>query len=155
MDLSIMVENVKFNYRAGLMITKNNKVLVECNPVYDFVTIPGGRVKTLESSIDALIRELEEEMHVTITKEEVKFKSVIENFFELDNKKYHELFFLYILNIEENDYRFKENMINYDSKNNYYKWVKKDKLDEVNLLPKPIRNISSNNNFESIIVNDL
>ena len=54
MDLSIMVENVKFNYRAGLMITKNNKVLVECNPVYDFVTIPGGRVKTLESSIDAL-----------------------------------------------------------------------------------------------------
>ena len=154
MDLSLMVGNVKFNYRAGLLITKNNKVLVECNPDYDFVTIPGGRVKTKESSIDALIRELEEEMHITISKEEVRFKSVIENFFELDNKDYHELFFLYKLNVEEKDDRFKEDMINYDSEKSYYKWVDKDKLDEVNLLPKPIRNISTNDEFESIIVKD-
>ena len=154
MDLSLMVGNVKFNYRAGLLITKNNKVLVECNPDYDFVTIPGGRVKTKESSIDALIRELEEEMYITISKEEVKFKSVIENFFELDNKDYHELFFLYKLNVEDKDDRFKEDMINYDSEKSYYKWVDKDKLDEVNLLPKPIRNISTNDEFESIIVKD-
>lgn len=154
MDLSLMVGNVKFNYRAGLLITKNNKVLVECNPDYDFVTIPGGRVKTKESSIDALIRELEEEMHITISKEEVRFKSVIENFFELDNKDYHELFFLYKLNVEDKDDRFKEDMINYDSEKSYYKWVDKYKLDEVNLLPKPIRNISTNDEFESIIVKD-
>lgn len=154
MDLSLMVGNVKFNYRAGLLITKNNKVLVECNPDYDFVTIPGGRVKTKESSIDALIRELEEEMHITISKEKVRFKAVIENFFELDNKDYHELFFLYKLNVEEKDDRFKEDMINYDSEKSYYKWVDKDKLDEVNLLPKPIRNISTNDEFESIIVKD-
>ena len=154
MDLSLMVGNVKFNYRAGLLITKNNKVLVECNPDYDFVTIPGGRVKTKESSIDALIRELEEEMHITISKEEVKFKSVIENFFELDNKDYHELFFLYKLNVEDKDDRFMEDMINYDSEKSYYKWVDKDKLDEVNLLPKPITNISTNDEFESIIVKD-
>lgn len=154
MDLSLMVGNVKFNYRAGLLITKNNKVLVECNPDYDFVTIPGGRVKTKESSIDALIRELEEEMHITISKEEVRFKSVIENFFELDNKDYHELFFLYKLNVEDKDDRFMEDMINYDSEKSYYKWVDKDKLDEVNLLPKPIRNISTNDEFESIIVKD-
>ena len=154
MDLSLMVGNVKFNYRAGLLITKNNKVLVECNPDYDFVTIPGGRVKTKESSLDALIRELEEKMHITISKEEVRFKSVIENFFELDNKDYHELFFLYKLNVEDKDDRFKEDMINYDSEKSYYKWVDKDKLDEVNLLPKPIRNISTNDEFESIIVKD-
>ena len=154
MDLSLMVVNVKFNYRAGLLITKDNKVLVECNPDYDFVTIPGGRVKTKESSIDALIRELEEEMHITISKEEVRFKSVIENFFELDNKDYHELFFLYKLNVEDKDDRFKEDMINYDSEKSYYKWVDRDKLDEVNLLPKPIRNISTNDEFESIIVKD-
>lgn len=154
MDLSLMVGNVKFNYRAGLLITKNNKVLVECNPDYDFVTIPGGRVKTKESSIDALIRELEEEMHITISKEEVRFKSVIENFFELDNKDYHELFFLYKLNVQDKDDRFMEDMINYDSEKSYYKWVDKDKLDEVNLLPKPIRKISTNDEFESIIVKD-
>ena len=47
-----------------------------------------------------------------------------------------------------------EDMINYDSEKSYYKWVDKDKLDEVNLLPKPIRNISTNDEFESIIVKD-
>ena len=154
MDLSVMLDGVKFNYRAGLLIINNNKLLVECNPIYDFVTIPGGRVKTLESSIDALLRELEEEMHITISKEEIQFKSVIENFFELDNKRVHELYMLYKMNIDDKDKRFKDNMINYDSENCYYKWVDIDKLEEVNLLPKPIRNISSNDNFESIIVND-
>ena len=93
MDLSLMVGDVKFNYRAGLLITK-------------------------------------------------------------DNKDYHELFFLYKLNVEDKDDRFMEDMINYDSEKSYYKWVDKDKLDEVNLLPKPIRNISTNDEFESIIVKD-
>ncbi|MDO4996624.1 MAG: NUDIX domain-containing protein [Bacilli bacterium] len=155
MDLSVMLDGVKFNYRAGLLIINNNKLLVECNPIYDFVTIPGGRVKTLESSIDALLRELEEEMHITISKEEIQFKSVIENFFELDNKRVHELYMLYRMNIDDKDKRFKDNMINYDSENCYYKWVDIDKLEEVNLLPKPIRNICNNDNIESIIVNNL
>ena len=155
MDLSVMLDGVKFNYRAGLLIINNNKLLVECNPIYDFVTIPGGRVKTLESSIDALLRELEEEMHITISKEEIQFKSVIENFFELDNKRVHELYMLYKMNIDDKDKRFKDNMINYDSENCYYKWVDIDKLEEVNLLPKPIRNICNNDNIESIIVNNL
>ena len=60
-DLSVMIDNVKFNYRAGLLIEKGNKVLVECNPAIDFVTLPGGRVQTLESSMDALKREIKEE----------------------------------------------------------------------------------------------
>ena len=61
MDLSIMVEDVKFNYRVGLLIQKGDFVLIECNPTIDFVTIPGGRVKTLESSLNTLKREIKEE----------------------------------------------------------------------------------------------
>ena len=154
-DISIMIEDVKFNYRAGLIIEKEEQVLVEFNPEIDFVTLPGGRVKTLESSFEALKREINEEMGININKEEVSLKSLIENFFEMNNKKYHELYLLYRLEVKSNDKRFKDGMKNLDSKASYYKWVDKDKLAEVNLLPTVLRDTVKNNKFEAIIFNDL
>ena len=94
-------ENVKFNYRAGLMIQKGDEILVEANPEIDFVTIPGGRVKTMESSLAALQRELKEEMQVDILSTEVIMKALIENFFEMNGRKYHELYILYKTTIDE------------------------------------------------------
>ena len=149
-----MVDDVKFNYRVGLLITKNNKVLVECNPDFDFVTLPGGRVHTLESSPEALNRELLEEMHIDIDTSKLKIKALIENFFELEKKKYHELYFLYKLNVE-NDDRFTDNMKNYDSKASIYKWIDKEKLGEVNLLPAVLRDLDDTDEFINIVVNDL
>ena len=61
-DISIMIENVKFNYRAGLIIECGDEILVEVNPKNDFVTLPGGRVKTMESSKEGLKREMKEEL---------------------------------------------------------------------------------------------
>ena len=152
MDLSVMVGDTKFNYRAGLLIIKGNKVLVECNPDIDFVVFPGGRIKTRESSIEGLKRELKEEMNIEVEESEISMIGVIENFFEMDGKNYHELFFLYKLVIEENDTRFKEKMINYDSKASFYKWVDKDKLKEENLLKEVLRNINPDDTFNHFIV---
>lgn len=92
-DVSIMIDNVKFNYRAGLIIECGNKILVEVNPDIDFVTLPGGRVKTLESSKEGLKREIKEELDFSIKEKDLCLRGIIENFFEFDNKKYHELFF--------------------------------------------------------------
>ena len=155
MDLSVMVGDVKFNYRAGLLIRRGDKILVECNPDFDFVTIPGGRIKTLESSLEGLIRELSEEMKISLDINEVRIKALIENFFKLEDKKYHELYILYKLNVKEDDERFSDDMINYDSKASYYKWVDRSKLKEVNLLPVVCRNLRDDNSFEHLIVNDL
>ncbi len=155
MDLSMMIEDVKFNYRAGLMIKKGDSILVECNPDIDFVTIPGGRVKTLESSLDALQREIKEEMHVDILETEVKMKALIENFFEMNNKKYHEIYFLYKITIDDYDTRFTDDMINFDSDASYYKWVKISDLAKENLLPVVLRTLSDDDNFQNIINNDL
>jgi ADP-ribose pyrophosphatase YjhB (NUDIX family) len=155
MDLSMMIEDVKFNYRAALMIKKGDSILVECNPDIDFVTIPGGRVKTLESSLDALQREIKEEMHVDILETEVKMKALIENFFEMNNKKYHEIYFLYKITIDDYDTRFTDDMINFDSDASYYKWVKISNLAKENLLPVVLRSLSDDDNFQNIINNDL
>lgn len=154
-DLSVMIDNVKFNYRAGLLIEKGNKVLVECNPAIDFVTLPGGRVQTLESSMDALKREIKEEMNIELDSERIKMRALIENFFEMDEKKYHELYFLYKLKVTSKDTEFKKNMKNIDSKASYYKWVKKEDLEKENLLPVVLRDLVMRNGFETVVINDL
>lgn len=154
-DLSVMIENVKFNYRAGLLIEKGNKVLVECNPEIDFVTLPGGRVQTLESSMDALKREIKEEMNIDLDSDRIKMRALIENFFEMDEKKYHELYFLYKFKVTSKDTEFKKDMKNMDSKASYYKWVKKEDLERENLLPVVLRDLVLRNGFETVVINDL
>ena len=154
-DLSIIIDGVKFNFRVGLLVKMKKQVLVECNQDYDFVVLPGGRVKTLESSEDALIREINEEMKIDLTNYNLEFIGADENFFELDNIKYHELYFIYKIERDENNEDFKDGMINYDSKVNYYKWVDILDLKEVNLLPKSLINIIDSNGIHHNIQKDL
>lgn len=154
-DLSIIIDGIKFNFRVGLLVKMKKQVLVECNQDYDFVVLPGGRVKTLESSEDALIREINEEMKIDLTNYNLEFIGIDENFFELDNIKYHELYFIYKIEIDENNEDFKDGMINYDSKVNYYKWVDILDLTEVNLLPKSLINIIDSNGIHHSIQKDL
>lgn len=154
-DLSIIIDGVKFNFRVGLLVKMKKQVLVECNQDYDFVVLPGGRVKTLESSEDALIREINEEMKIDLTNYNLEFICIDENFFELDNIKYHELYLIYKIEIDENNEDFKDGMINYDSKVNYYKWVDILDLKEVNLLPESLINIIDSNGIHHNIQKDL
>lgn len=154
-DLSIIIDGVKFNFRVGLLVKMKKQVLVEYNQDYDFVVLPGGRVITLESSKDALIREINEEMKIDLTNYNLEFIGIDENFFELDNIKYHELYFIYKIEIDENNEDFKDGMINYDSKVNYYKWVDILDLKEVNLLPKSLINIIDSNGIHHSIQKDL
>lgn len=154
-DLSIIIDGVKFNFRVGLLVKMKKQVLVECNQDYNFVVLPGGRVNTLESSEDALIREINEEMKIDLTNYNLEFIGADENFFELDNIKYHELYFIYKIEIDENNEDFKDGMINYDSKVNYYKWVDILDLKEVNLLPKSLINIIDSNGIHHSIQKDL
>ena len=154
-DLSIIIDGIKFNVRVGLLIKRRSDILIECNSDYDFVVLPGGRVKNLESSKDALIREINEEMKIDLTNYNLEFIGIDENFFELDNIKYHELYFIYKIEIDENNEDFKDGMINYDSKVNYYKWVNILDLKEVNLLPKSLINIIDSNGIHHSIQKDL
>lgn len=151
-DVSIMIENVKFNFRAGLIIECGDEVLVEVNPEIDFVTLPGGRVKTMETSKEGLKREIYEELNYKIKDKECNLRGIIENFFEYDNKKYHELYFLYKIQIDENHKLYKNKLINKDSKKTYFKWVKKNNLAKENLLPKVLRQWSKTDGFDTAVL---
>ena len=154
-DVSVMFDDIKFNYRVGLIIEKNNQIIIESSRVVDFSLIPGGRVKTLESTSQAMKREIKEEMGVDIEESEIVGKGLIQSFFKLDNKRYHELFFIYKLTLSNDDTRFDNVSDNLDSETNYYQWINKNTLEENNVLPNALKDIIDSNEFKNIIINEL
>jgi 8-oxo-dGTP pyrophosphatase MutT (NUDIX family) len=154
-DVSVMFDDIKFNYRVGLIIEKNNQIIIESSRVVDFSLIPGGRVKTLESTSQAMKREIKEEMGIDIEESEIVGKGLIQSFFKLDNKRYHELFFIYKLTLSNDDTRFDNVSDNLDSETNYYQWINKNTLEENNVLPNALKDIIDSNEFKTIIINEL
>jgi len=58
--------------------------------------------------------------------------------------------------MEVNDKKeFYENMKNIDSECSYYKWINKNKLNEVRLLPDKIIDIIDKKDFENIIIDEI
>lgn len=64
MDLTFKTSEGRFNYRACAVIINNNKILAMKDKRSPYYYLPGGRVALHESAEDALLRELEEELHV-------------------------------------------------------------------------------------------
>ena len=109
--ISFDVGRDKFNFRVGAIVldSANERILMNTRDGIDFFVLPGGRVEMGEDTITSLKREFEEELGVGVTV--VGLKAVAENFFEFNDKKYHELQYLYIvklndLAIEKNNGRF-------------------------------------------------
>ena len=142
-DLSIMVDDYKLNIRAGVIFEYQGKVLIEIRK--DRVgnsVIPGGRLKIGESSSDALLREIKEEMGLTLDKNKLIFNTTLENFFTFENINFHEIFFVYKYPVDDDFYQtlltVKDNLDNHITD---YIFVKPEEFDKVVLLPMEIRDI--------------
>ena len=98
--LTFRHEKGRFNYRAVGVALHHGRVLIHKAEVDDFWTLPGGRVEFGESAADALVREFDEEIAVSISIERLLW--VAENFFEYAGLNYHELAFYFLANIPEN-----------------------------------------------------
>ena len=142
-DLVLDIDDIILNIRVGVIFKYNDKVLIEIrkdrtgNSV-----IPGGRIRIGERSIDALKREIMEEMDILLVDDKIIYKKTMENFFTFDEKKCHEIFFIYEYIVDDEDYqtllKVKENQ---DSNITEYIFINYDQFDEVDLLPLEIRNI--------------
>lgn len=104
-DISVMINDVLLNCRVCAIIKYKDKYLMHKDDNDDFWICVGGRIKTLENSKDALIRECKEELGVDL--KNIKFITLIENFFTYDNRKFHEYNFVYYGEADfENDNEF-------------------------------------------------
>lgn len=124
-----------FNYRVCGVISDNKRLLLHRMKDDDFWTLVGGRVQILESSEDAIKREIIEELGENI--EINRLLWIVENFFKFKNKHYHEILTIYSVSLQKESC-----LINKRSRFNglegerlIYKWFDFDELNNLNIKP--------------------
>ena len=95
-DLTITFGSERLNMRAGALIVKDGRLLLVWSVAGDHWCTPGGRIQFGESSEEAVMRELYEEMgeHAALLKDG-KLVAIEENFVYLEHMTMHEYGFYY------------------------------------------------------------
>jgi ADP-ribose pyrophosphatase YjhB (NUDIX family) len=88
-DLTVDVGGVRLNLRVGAIVRRGGKFMLCRLKGRDWWFLPGGRVKAGESSLDAVGRELAEEIGEGFRVLRPAICS--ENFFELEGRRFHEI----------------------------------------------------------------
>ena len=115
--------------------------------------MPGGRIEIGETSEQTIKREIQEELGKDI--EILKYMTTIENFFEMENKKYHEIYFLYKVEFLEEAKKIDYAMHNVEGKEYLrYEWIDLKEIDKYNLLPICLKNILKEEQYPVHIIND-
>lgn len=91
-----------FNYRVCALIHHKNKFLLHKPVSTNFWNMIGGRVKFAEDSQSALVRELKEELHIDVAKEDLKIRTLNENFFWYLGHHSTEILIVYDYEMPEN-----------------------------------------------------
>ena len=142
MDLSVLIQDVIVNVRvAGLIKTSRGFLFVKSKKGYVFVL--GGRVKLGETSQEAIIREVAEEIGMRV--EKPILCAVIENFFVTATEKVQEICFVY-----------KINTIFGGNPPSEFVEISLEDIDKYDLRPKQLADVfkDKNNSFKHIIVRE-
>ena len=147
MDIKIKNEDIKFKYRVSAIIETTNKVLIEKYNT-DKYCLPGGYVSLGETSEEALIREIQEELDFTV--DNCKYIGTIENFFiNRKQERTHEIDMYYIIKLDNSDID-KINLEKCEQDHNsiiyhHLEWIDKNNLKNYNLVPNKLKEIILNN----------
>ncbi|HAN09582.1 MAG TPA: hypothetical protein DCP90_03100 [Clostridiales bacterium] len=128
--------NKKFNFRVGAIILNGDKILIHRKEQFEFWLLPGGRVEMAEGTLDAICREMKEELGLNLCKR--RLCVVSENFFKLGETVYHELGFNYIAMVDgKPDILDKVGEFHgEEGKEFVFKWQKIEDLDKIDFRPK-------------------
>jgi ADP-ribose pyrophosphatase YjhB (NUDIX family) len=128
----------KFNFRVVGVLIKNGRLLVHRSSKDDFYALPGGRAEMLEHTESTIIREMEEELQISVTINRLLF--INEAFFEYDNLKFHELGFYYLLNCDDSNLNLSEFFIVQEQEMEFvFRWVPLDQVVNEPIYPTFIR----------------
>ena len=136
MDLTFRTENGVFNYRVCAIIKHNNKLLAMKNKNTPYYFLPGGRVALHETSDNAMLRELKEELGIDA--KIVRPLWFAQTFFLEDTtkEKFHELCVYYLVDVSDtelvNQQRF-EGLVTWNHE--MFEWIDIDTLKDQYLYP--------------------
>ena len=143
----------KSNFRVACIVTGQKKILIQKNFNDDYYSLIGGRVKFFEDTTEALIREINEETGITISRDEAKLIDIVENFFIYDNTKFHEILFIY--KVEENEkLMMMDNFKTIDKNNSINLWVDIKELNKYKIMPTIVKKIIDNDKLNHEIIKD-
>lgn len=155
--ISFDVGKVRFNYKSSGIATDNGRVLLTTEENINFWYLPGGRVEALETTSEALRREMIEELDQTV--EIGPLLWVVENFFNLQGTPFHEVAFFYSMNFTESpDIYQQENIFEGTELTTrlFFKWFNINELEDIELYPRFLRMALKNipSITEHIVVRD-
>ena len=156
MDLTLKTKEGYFNYRVAAVIVNDGKILAQRNTKTNEYYLPGGRVTFGETSEEALLREIKEELKINIT--DYRPLWLNECFFVECCKNFHEIGTYYLVDISKTSFNHFEDEFELKEEHriNVYRWLDIDKLDDYMLYPKFIKNEINNINddFKLIITRE-
>lgn len=151
MNLSLEQENNKFNCRVAAIILNSEKsqILIHRKANQDFWMLPGGRIEFNENSMVSMKRELKEELDI---EPKLTLKSLVENFFELNGKNYHEFGFYYQTTIDKENSKlnFNDEFSGKEAEWILFKWININEIKNYNLKPSFLLDIVTHIDSEQI-----
>lgn len=137
MDISYVTGDKKFNYRVCAIIISENKILAMQDERSPYYYLPGGRVKLGETAESAVIREVQEELGITLRIERPLW--LTQAFFneDVDKLSYHELCIYFLMDISNTDLLDKgDDFILHEAHHtNRFEWLAFDRLRDEYFYP--------------------
>ena len=155
-DIRIDNEDGHFKFRVCGIIILDGKVLTVKIKDNDFYCLPGGHIELGESTEEAVVREITEEVGCKVLKTKLKF--ICQNFFKSkDNKIFHELAYYYLLEIDKNtinknDYEIIENDKGVLKSLKFF-WLDEEQLKNYDFRPGGIKEHIFSNEFNLHLTN--
>jgi ADP-ribose pyrophosphatase YjhB (NUDIX family) len=133
-DIDVRLDGHRFNFCVRAIVRRRGSVLACSLPGTSWFWLPGGRVRTGETTRDALERELLEELGLQVTPGPLAM--VIENFFPHEGGRFHEIGLYFLVELPEEA----EPTSAIDAENGaIFRWLALDELPTMDLRPAFLR----------------
>ena len=138
LDCTFLTEQGNFNFRIGVIIMNERKVLMVRNPnsEREYYYSVGGRVKLGESLTQSVVREVQEETGIIC--EVDKMAAIHENFFnDDDGVPFHEISVFFTLKPNKELLSLKNGTLTDQGPHGeYLQWIDLDNCENVTIYPK-------------------